>query len=69
VRGGLAAVDVQDLARDKGGLLEVEDAVDHVADVAYPTERVQGFQYRVRIRVMQWGCDGIERDSVDSHAA
>ena len=34
--GGLAAVDVQDLAGDEGRPLEVEDSVDDVADLARP---------------------------------
>ena len=41
VAGGLTAVDVQDLAGDERGPLEIEDPVDDVADLAQPAERVQ----------------------------
>ena len=67
--GGLAAVDVQDLARDKGGVLGVGDTVDHVADVADPAERVKCCHSRVRARLVLGCPDNAERDSVDAHAA
>jgi hypothetical protein len=40
VPGGLTAVDVQDLAGDERGPLEIEDPVGDVADVAYPAPGV-----------------------------
>ena len=41
VPGGLAAVDVQDLAGDERRPLEVEDRLRDVADLAQPAERLQ----------------------------
>jgi hypothetical protein len=38
--GSLAAVDVQSLAGDERRLLEVDDALDDVADLGHPAERV-----------------------------
>ena len=52
VSGGLAAVDVQGLAGDERGSLEVEDRVDDVADLAHPAQRVQGRQALVGRRVV-----------------
>src|SRR6478752_3821809 len=51
----LAAVDVQDLARHEGGLLEVQHGVDDVPDVAQPAERMQTSQRIVGGRVVH-GC-------------
>jgi hypothetical protein len=38
----LATVDMEDLPGDEGGLLQVENPVDDVADLARATERVDG---------------------------
>jgi len=40
--GGLASVDVQNLAGDERRLLEVDDSLHDVADLGHPTERVLG---------------------------
>ncbi len=67
--GGLPAVDVQDLAGDERGALEVEDPVDHVADLAEPAEWVKAGHALVGGGVVRRGPDDPERDRVDAHAA
>ena len=40
----LPTVDMEDLPGDEGGLLEIENPVDNVADLARATDRVDGGQ-------------------------
>ena len=56
VAGGLAAVDVQDLAGDERRGLQEEDAVDDVADLAHAPERVERRRAR---RSVSAGCTGV----------
>ena len=53
VSGGLAAVDVEDLAGDERGPLEIEDPVDDVADLAEPAEGMKRGQALVGGGVVQ----------------
>ena len=55
VSGDLSSVDVQGLARDEGGPLEVEDPLDDVVDRSEPAERVQSGQAVVRGEVVLRG--------------
>jgi len=55
VPGRLPTVDVQDLAGDEGGPLEIQDAVDDVADLADPAEGVECRQALVRRGVVYGG--------------
>jgi hypothetical protein len=65
----LAAVDVHDLPGDERGVLEVDDRVGHVADLAHPAERVQRGQGLVRLGRVHRGADDAEREGVDPDAA
>ena len=53
--GALAAVDVQDLAGDERRVLQIQDGVDDIVDVAHPAERMQAGEGGVRLR----GCMGV----------
>ena len=44
--GAHAAVDMQDLARDERGGLQVDHRVDDVANLAHPADRLQGGEDR-----------------------
>ena len=45
--GRLTAVDVQQFAGDKCGALQIEDSVDNVANLAEPTQGVEGRHSRI----------------------
>jgi hypothetical protein len=49
VAGALPAVDMEDLAGDEAGRLEIEDRLDDVGDLAYTAERVLGGELRMSL--------------------
>ena len=68
-KGGLAAVDVQDLAGDVGRRLQEQNGVHHVADLAGPAERGKpAAQVLVAFRRLVRGLDDPRRDGVDPDA-
>ena len=69
VPGALASVDVHDLPGDERCVLEVDDHLDHVADLAHPAERVQRGQGLVRLGRVYRGADDAECEGVDPDAA
>ena len=56
----LAAVDVQRLAGDERGLLEIENSTYDIGDVAHATKRVKAVQPGVRPRIMRRSLDDAE---------
>ncbi len=66
--GVLAAVDVQDLAGDEAGRLEVDDGVHDVARLAHPADRVQAGERLVVLDRVHRGLDDTRRDGVDPDA-
>src|SRR6202034_1703483 len=64
VAGALAAVDVQDLAGDERGGLEVENAGHHVADLAEAPHGMQLREGREGFRWVQRRLDNAKRDGV-----
>ena len=70
VTGGLAAVDVQDLAGDVRRCLQEQDAVDDVADLADAPERGKPVTESViAVRRVHRRLDDARRDGVDPDAA
>ena len=65
----LATVHVQYLAGDEAGVLEVEDRVDDVVDLAETTDRMQFRQGVVGRRIVHRGADHPEGDGVRADAA
>src|SRR3982074_338196 len=64
----LSAVDVQDFPGDEPGVLQVDDRVDYVVDVAHLAHRVQAVQELVRFGRVHRGADDAERDRIDADA-
>ena len=62
------AVDVQRLAGDEGGVFEIEDPVDDVADLAEPANGLEGGHALVGRVVVHGGLDDSRSDRVDPHA-
>src|SRR5260221_8431605 len=68
VPGDLTAVDMQRLATDERGPVEIEDSVDDVADLAQPAKRLEAGHARVGRGVVHGSLDHAEGDRVDPHA-
>ena len=65
----LATVHMQDLAGDEAGILQIEDRVDDVVDLAETTDRMQFRQGVVGRRIVHRGADHPEGDGVRADAA
>lgn len=65
----LAAVDVENLTRHKGCVLEVEHTMDDVFDFADPVERMEGGERAEGLRFMHRCPDDARRDRVHADAA
>src|SRR6476659_7031857 len=65
----LATIHMQDLAGDEAGILQIEDRVDDVVDLAETTDRMQCRQGVVGRRIVHRGADYPERDSVTADTA
>jgi hypothetical protein len=55
--GGLAAVDVQDFARNECRSLQVQDPFDDVADLADPAEGMKLGHAVIGCRIVHWRLD------------
>src|SRR4029078_121834 len=64
-----ATVHMQDLAGDEAGILQIEDRVDDVVDLAETTDRMQCRQGVVGRRMVHRGADYPEGDSVTADTA
>src|ERR1700761_9164632 len=62
--GALAAIDVQNLARDKTRGLQVQNRFDNVRYLTHATHRVQPGECAVSFRRMHWGLDHARRLTV-----
>ena len=66
---GPTSVDVQDLAGDEHGSLEIQDPVDDVLDLAHPAERVKLGEARVGRTIVHRSLDDSGGDGIHPHAA
>src|SRR5215470_8006320 len=69
VAGALAAVDMEDFAGHEARLLQIEDRVDDVGDLAQAADRVQAGKLRISLDRMHRRLDDTERHGVHPDAA